>query len=82
MRDFRATAKKCYFVQDFEPSFFAPGSEWGFAEDTYRFGFHGITAGHWLADKLRNDYGMPTDPILLGPCTGLTHMAIIASVSE
>ena len=26
--------------------------------------------------------GMPTDPILFAPCTGLTQSAIIASVSE
>jgi nucleoside-diphosphate-sugar epimerase/glycosyltransferase involved in cell wall biosynthesis len=61
VRDFRTTAKKCYFVQDFEPLFFTPGSESAFAEQTYRFGLHGITAGNWLADKLRREYQMTTD---------------------
>ena len=38
-------ARRFYFVQDFEPAFYPVGSEHVFAENTYRFGFHGITAG-------------------------------------
>jgi glycosyltransferase involved in cell wall biosynthesis len=60
VRDYQATRMKFYFVQDFEPFFYAHGSEKVFAEDTYRFGFHGITAGQWLADILRSNYGMKT----------------------
>ena len=55
---------KFYFVQDFEPLFFPVGSEYTFAENTYRFGFRGITAGDWLKDKLRDEYGMKTDSFL------------------
>ncbi len=29
-----------------------------FAEETYRFGFYGITAGEWLKEKLTSEYGM------------------------
>lgn len=54
-------ARRFYFVQDFEPSFYAVGSEAMLAENTYRFGFHGITAGGWLSDKLNREYGMTTD---------------------
>ncbi len=54
-------ARRLYFVQDFEPVFYPLGSEALLAENTYRFGFHGITAGGWLADKLRTDFGMRTD---------------------
>lgn len=54
-------ARRLYFVQDFEPSFYPLGSEYVLAENTYRFGFHGITAGGWLADMLARDYGMVTD---------------------
>lgn len=54
-------AKRFYFVQDFEPSFYALGSEAILAENTYKFGFHGITAGGWLAHKLSSEYGMKTD---------------------
>jgi hypothetical protein len=54
-------AYRFYFVQDFEPMFYPVGSEYIFAENTYRFGFHGITAGAWLAEKLRAEYGMRCD---------------------
>lgn len=63
VRNFRSTVIKCYFVQDFEPFFYPHGSEFALAEQTYRFGFHGITAGQWLADKLYRDYGMKTNAI-------------------
>jgi hypothetical protein len=54
-------ARRFYFVQDFESSFYPLGSESLLAENTYRFGFHGITAGGWLSHKLRTEYGMTTD---------------------
>jgi hypothetical protein len=54
-------ARRFYFVQDFEPSFYPLGTESLLAENTYRFGFHGITAGGWLAHKLSTEYGMSTD---------------------
>ena len=58
---FAETRKKLYFVQDFEP-FFAPvGTESVLAENTYRFGFHGITAGRWLCEKLTGDFAMECD---------------------
>jgi glycosyltransferase involved in cell wall biosynthesis len=53
--------KRFYLVQDFEPYFHAVGSLSVLAENTYRMGFHAITAGCWLAEKLRADYGMQTD---------------------
>ncbi len=56
-----AKGVRCYFVQDFEPSFYPAGSEALLAEATYRFGFHGITAGRWLAQLLSREYGMPAD---------------------
>ncbi|MBT0571530.1 glycosyltransferase family 4 protein [Curvibacter sp. CHRR-16] len=62
VRAFTSTHKKFYFVQDFEPWFSAPGSNHTLAEATYRFGFIGITAGNWLAEKLAAEYGMETHP--------------------
>jgi hypothetical protein len=53
-------ARRLYFVQDFEPSFYPVGTESVLAENTYRFGFTGFTAGGWLAGKLAGEYGMPT----------------------
>lgn len=51
---------KFYFVQDFEPYFYPVGAEYCFAENTYKMGFRGITAGDWLAQKLHDEYGMET----------------------
>lgn len=63
VRAFQGTRYKCYFVQDYEAAFYAAGSEALFAENTYRFGFYGITAGDWLAEKLASEYGMWTRAI-------------------
>ncbi|MCB9822868.1 glycosyltransferase family 1 protein [Candidatus Nomurabacteria bacterium] len=52
------TAKKMYFVQDFEPYFYAIGTDYILAENTYKFGFHAITAGGYLNHKLSTEYGM------------------------
>jgi hypothetical protein len=62
----RSAGKRFYFVQDYEPYFYPMGSNNVFAENTYRMGFHGITAGRWLADKLRADFGMSADHFPFG----------------
>lgn len=56
------TKHKYYFVQDFEPFFYPMSSEYIFAENTYRMGFTGLTAGSWLSNKLGKEYGMKTYP--------------------
>ncbi len=53
-------AHKMYFVQDFEPLFYGMGSKAVLAENTYRFGFYGVTAGRWLTKKV-GEYGMKAD---------------------
>lgn len=53
-------ARRLYFVQDFEPLFYPTSTESQLAENTYRFGFTGITAGGWLADRLHREFGMTT----------------------
>jgi glycosyltransferase involved in cell wall biosynthesis len=55
------TAKRFYFVQDFEPVFFPAGSDFVVAENSYRLGFHGLTVGPWLSEKLTREYGMKAD---------------------
>lgn len=55
---YRDTKHRCYFVQDFEPYFYPVGDEYFLAENTYRLGLHGITAGTWLSTKLKAEYGM------------------------
>ncbi len=56
-----AKGARCYFVADFEPSFYAAGSLAMLAEATYRFGFHGVTFGPWLAQLVRERYGMQAE---------------------
>lgn len=63
VKRFLGCIKKCYFIQDFEPWFYPAGTDSIFAENTYRFGFYGFTAGTWLARKLTEDYGMKTLPL-------------------
>jgi glycosyltransferase involved in cell wall biosynthesis len=64
-------ARKMYFVQDFEPYFYAIGTNYILAENTYRFGFHGISAGGWLASTLKKEYGMKCDYYNFGADTKL-----------
>jgi len=63
VHQFRSTKHKGYFVQDFEPLFYSAGAEHSFAEQTYKFGFTGYTAGSWLSDILRSKYGMKSYPM-------------------
>lgn len=60
VKRYKNTLAQCYFVQDFEPYFFPNGSYYHLAENTYRFGLYGITAGDWLKEKLEKEYGMWT----------------------
>jgi len=60
------TAKKFYFVQDFEPYFYPVGGMSILAENTYKLGLRGITAGGWLETKLHDDYGMATSSFDFG----------------
>lgn len=62
----RSKAKRFYFVQDFEPYFYPVGGMSTLAENTYKMGFYGVTAGKWLSKKLSNEYGMQTDSFDFG----------------
>lgn len=57
----RCAGKRFYFVQDFEPNFYPTGALSVLAENTYRMGFHALTAGRWLAEKLRAEFSMDAD---------------------
>lgn len=61
-----SSGKRFYFVQDFEPDFYAVSADRILAENTYHMGFHAITAGRWLAEKLTAEYGMATDAFEFG----------------
>jgi glycosyltransferase involved in cell wall biosynthesis len=66
--------KRFYLVQDFEPWFYPLGGQSALAENTYRMGFHAITAGQFLANKLRADYGMTADAFEFGCDTARYHL--------
>lgn len=55
------SAKKYYLIQDFEPLFDPAGSYSTLADNTYKFGLHGITLGGWMKQKLESEYGMTCD---------------------
>lgn len=56
-----STREIVYFVQDFEPSFYAMGSEYILAEATYRKGYYAITSGIWCENFLRETFGCEAD---------------------
>jgi glycosyltransferase involved in cell wall biosynthesis len=70
--------RRFYFVQDFEPYFHPVGAASILAENTYRMGFYGITAGRWLAQKLRAEFDMDADYFDFG-CDTRIYQRIPAS---
>ncbi len=50
-----------YFVQDYEPMFYAMGSEHVQAENTYRMGLNVITSGPWPARVLKSKFNVEAD---------------------
>ena len=51
------TKINAYFIQDFEPFFYPIGSYYCMAEHSYRLGLLSITAGDWLKNKLKSEFG-------------------------
>jgi O-antigen biosynthesis protein len=68
------SGKRFYLVQDYEPWFYPVGDLSTLAENTYRMGFHAITAGRFLAEKLRTEYGMMADAFDFGCDTNKYHL--------
>jgi glycosyltransferase involved in cell wall biosynthesis len=53
--------RRLYFIQDFEPYFYARGSMYSLAQDSYRFGFRCIALGEMVAELLRSEAGVSPD---------------------
>ena len=53
---------KAYFIQDYEPWFFAVGNEYLNIESSYHRPYHQITIGRWLSAKLRREFGSGAVP--------------------
>lgn len=58
MLRYRGAPARFYFIQDFEPEFYAAGSAYALAEETYRLGLPGIVNTPGLAEVYRA-YGNP-----------------------
>ncbi len=56
---YRGAGARAYLVQDFEPQFYAAGTEYGLAEQSYRLGYFGIFNTPGLHDFITQSYGMP-----------------------
>jgi glycosyltransferase involved in cell wall biosynthesis len=61
MRDLPGCYEKVYLVQDFEPAFHAYSAEYVWAEETYRMGYRCVAYTPWMAEILRQDYGLEAE---------------------
>ena len=59
VRDINTTAKKVYFIQDFEALFNPMGDGYLMALNSYCYGLHPVTIGHWLAHKMESEFNTP-----------------------
>ncbi len=55
---FNKTRRKYYFIQDYEPLFYAGGATFALAESTYRFGFRGIVNTPGLLAAVHQRHGI------------------------
>jgi glycosyltransferase involved in cell wall biosynthesis len=58
VRDLPRCREKAYLVQDHEPEFFATSAQSIWAEETYRMGYRCIAYTPWMAELLRERYGV------------------------
>jgi O-antigen biosynthesis protein len=70
----KCSGARFYLVQDFEPWFYPKGAMSTLAENTYRMGFRALTAGRFLAAKLRQEFGMSADAFDFGCDTQKYHL--------
>jgi O-antigen biosynthesis protein len=62
---------RAYVINDHEPEFFATSAQRRWAEQTYGFGFYGISASRWLCELLRERYGQRGTWFRLGVDSGV-----------
>lgn len=53
--------RRLYFIQDYEPYFYARGAVYAMAEDSYRFGYRCIALGDMVGELLRSKLGLSPD---------------------
>lgn len=58
VRDVKTSAKKAYFIQDFEAWFNPMGDGYLLACNSYCYGLQPITIGRWLTHQMITEYGL------------------------
>ena len=66
--------RRLYFIQDYEPYFYARGAMYALAEDSYRFGFRCIALGEMVAELLRSEVGVDPDVTEFGCDTSVYRL--------
>lgn len=66
--------RRLYFIQDYEPYFYARGSNYALAEDSYRFGYRCIALGEMIAGLLRVEVGVSPDVVEFGCDTSVYRL--------
>lgn len=56
VRDINTSAKKAYFIQDYEALFNPMGDGYLLAVNSYQYGLSPITIGKWLSHKMINEF--------------------------
>ena len=75
VRDLPGCREKVYLVQDDEPQFYATSSQSIWAEESYRMGYRCIAYTPWMADILRNQWGLEAHPFDCGTDTDVYEFA-------
>lgn len=65
--------RRLYFVQDYEPYFYARGAQYALAEDSYRLGLGVLALGEMVAGHVRRDTGVDVDVVPFGCDTDVYH---------
>lgn len=65
--------RRLYFIQDYEPYFYAHGAEYEFAAMTYRLPFRRIALGEMLDAMIRQETGLASDVVPFGCDSAVYH---------
>jgi glycosyltransferase involved in cell wall biosynthesis len=75
VRDLPGCGEKVYLVQDHEPEFYATSSESIWAEESYRMGYRCIAYTPWMANILREQWGLEAQYFECGTDTDVYKFA-------
>jgi hypothetical protein len=70
--------RRLYFIQDYEPYFYAHGAEYEFAAMTYRLPFRRIALGEMMDEMIREATGLRSDVVPFGCDSESYHLPTTA----